>query len=276
MQLYKNNVSYFQTNTAKQEVVCLEGYLIMTSKYLYLFDMSRDEYPLMHTPAIKIEDILAIQMTFNNNLAGVFRLKTPRKIVGHEQEKDYDTQFIIFEDEGLEQLVIFMKAMFGIKIAIDYQDQIYFKADKSTSFKEDLAFNLIDMKYFDPKDLRIRFNKPQYYGFLEKISCNWRSKVSSIFGGGTKWVKKMYTIKNGVIYVYELNNYDKPSKTFQVGSLGVESVANPKEYNKQHVFRLLCPEDDQRVFACQDQEDRQQWVQCIQDAIFDFKEKQNR
>lgn len=120
--LYKNNISYFMTNTAKQEVTCLEGYLIMTKMYLYVFDLSKDDYPLMHIPAIKIDDIQAIQMTFNNNLAGVFRVKTPRQLVGHEEEKDYDTQFIIFEDEGLEQLVIFMKASFGIKIAIDYQD----------------------------------------------------------------------------------------------------------------------------------------------------------
>lgn len=135
-----------------------------------------------------------------------------------------------------------MKGAFGIRIAIDYQDQIYFKNEKTNT--DDLAFNLIDMKYFDPKDLRVRFNKPQYYGFLEKISCNWRSKVSSIFGGGTKWVKKMYAIKNGTVYVYELNNYDRPSKTFQVGHLGVLSIKNNKEYNKANVFKLLCPDDD--------------------------------
>lgn len=76
--LYKNNISYFMTNTAKQEVTCLEGYLIMTKRYLYVFDLSKDDYPLMHIPAIKIDDIQAIQMTFNNNLAGVFRVKTPR------------------------------------------------------------------------------------------------------------------------------------------------------------------------------------------------------
>lgn len=105
------------------------------------------------------------------------------------------------------------------------------------------------MKYFDPKDLKVRFNRPQYYGFLEKISCNWRSKVSSLFGGGVKWVKKMYTIKNGTVYVYELNNYDRPSKTFQVGHLGVQTLSN-KEYNKNNVFKLLCPDDDQRIFAC--------------------------
>jgi hypothetical protein len=132
------------------------------------------------------------------------------------------------------------------------------------------------MKFFDPKDLKTRFNKPQYYGYLEKISCNWRSKVSSMFGGGTKWVKKMYAIKNGVIYVYELNNYDKPSKTFQVGHFGVEIVANVKEYNKANVFRLLCPDDDQRVFACVDEKDRETWVECVQDAINEYKEKMRR
>lgn len=78
------------------------------------------------------------------------------------------------------------------------------------------------MKYFDPKNLKSRFNNPEMYGFLEKISCNWRSKVSSLFGGGTKWVKKLYVLKNGSMYVYEENNYDKPTKVFTIGVLNIQ------------------------------------------------------
>ena len=44
-----------------------------------------------------------------------------------------------------------------------------------------------------------------------------------------------------------------------------------KEYNKNHVFKLLCPDDDQRVFAAIDEKDRDTWVECIQDAIDDYK-----
>lgn len=91
---YKNNISYFQINHDKlptPEVTCLEGYIIMTHKYLYVFDLSKDEYPLLHKPAIKIDDIQAIQMTFNNTLAGVFRVKNRQ-----------DVKYVVFEDETLE------------------------------------------------------------------------------------------------------------------------------------------------------------------------------
>lgn len=85
----------------------------------------------------------------------------------------------------------------------------------------------------------------------------------------------MYVIKNGTVYVYELNNYDKPSKVFQVGMLGVLPIRN-KEYNKNFVFKLLCPDDDQRVFAATDEKERDAWVEYIQDAIDDYKEKERR
>jgi hypothetical protein len=131
------------------------------------------------------------------------------------------------------------------------------------------------MRYFDPKDLKTRFGKPQFYGFLEKISCNWRSKVSSLFGGGVKWVKKMYVLKNGSIYVYEENAYDKPSKVFSVALFAVEKV-RPKDYNKNFVFRLLAPDEDQRVFAAPDESDFNSWIELIQDAIDDHREKGRR
>lgn len=178
-------------------------------------------------------------MSLTNTLAGVFKIKNRQ-----------DVKFIVFEDDTLEQFVIFVKAAFGTKIAIEYLDMVYTKNEKG----EDIAFNLIDMRYFDPKDLKARFNKPQYFGFLEKISCNWRSKVSSLFGGGVKWIKKMYVLKNGTMFVYELDQYDKPSKVFQIGTYGIQP-AKPKEYNKNHVFKLLCPDDDQRVFAAKDELD---------------------
>lgn len=62
----------------------------------------------------------------------------------------------MFEDDTLEQFIIFVKAAFGSRIAIEYQDQIFFKNEKG----KDVAFNLIDMRYFDPTDLKTRFNKP--------------------------------------------------------------------------------------------------------------------
>ena len=131
------------------------------------------------------------------------------------------------------------------------------------------------MRFFDPKDLKARFGKPQFYGFLEKISCNWRSKVSSLFGGGVKWVKKMYVLKNGSIYVYEENNYDKPSKIFNLNMFAVEKVRQ-KEYNKNYVFKLLAPDEEQRVYAAPDENDYNTWLEVIQEAIDDIREKGGR
>lgn len=85
----------------------------------------------------------------------------------------------------------------------------------------------------------------------------------------------MYTIKNGTMYVYELNNYDKPSKVFQIFNMGVVAIKN-KEYNKNHVFKLLCGDDEERVFAAPEQAERDMWVTCIQEAIDDYKEKNAR
>lgn len=92
------------------------------------------------------------------------------------------------------------------------------------------------MKYFDPKNLKARFNNPEMYGFLEKVSCSWRSKVSSLFGGSTKWIKKLYVLKNATMYVYEENSYDKPSKVFKIGNHQIEKV---KPYGgKNYIFKL--------------------------------------
>ena len=88
---YKNNISYFKFSTESQEVICLESYLILTKKYLFVFDLSNEEYPMVHENPIKVEEIQAIQMTFNNTLAGVFRIKGRT-----------DVKFVVFEDETLE------------------------------------------------------------------------------------------------------------------------------------------------------------------------------
>ena len=88
---YKNNISYFKFSTESQEVICLESYLILTKKHLFVFDLSNEEYPMVHENPIKVEEIQAIQMTFNNTLAGVFRIKGRT-----------DVKFVVFEDETLE------------------------------------------------------------------------------------------------------------------------------------------------------------------------------
>ena len=126
-----------------------------------------------------------------------------------------------------------MRANYGVKIGVEYNDQLFFKTDKG----DDKALNLIDMKFFDPKNLKTRFNNPEMYGFLEKVSCNWRSKVSFLFGGTTKWIKKLYVLKNGSMYVYEENNYDKPSKVFKIGDLILEKL-KPMS-GKNFVFKLI-------------------------------------
>jgi hypothetical protein len=102
-------------------------------------------------------------------------------------------------------------------------------------------------------------------GFLEKVSCNWRSKVSFLFGGTTKWIKKLYVLKNGTMYVYEENTYDKPSKVFKIGNLRVEK-SNPMS-GKNFVFKLIDPEMDVRTFATATKEELAEWITAIEEAI---------
>lgn len=257
---YKNNISYM--NTSKAEVQILESYLILTKKYLYVFDLSNEDYPLINNPPVKIDEIASLQLSMNNTLAAAFKIKPNLRT---------DVDHIIIEDDTMEDFVTFLKATFGTKIPVEYKDQLYFKNTEG----KDLAFNLIDMRFFDPKDLKARFGKPQFYGFLDKISCNWRSKVSSIFGGGVKWLRKMYVLKNGSIFVYEENNYDKPSKVFSLALYALEKP-RPKEYNKAFVFRLMAPDEEQRVFSAPDENDFKNWLDLIQEAIDEHKEKAAR
>jgi hypothetical protein len=105
---YKNNVSYF--NTAKPEIVIVETYLVLTKRYLYLFDLSQEEYPLIIEPPIKIEELAGLQLSLNNTLAGVFKTKPIRATPKH----------IIVEDDTMEDLVTFIKAAFGTKIPLEY------------------------------------------------------------------------------------------------------------------------------------------------------------
>ena len=162
---------------------------------------------------------------------------------------------------------MFLRANYGAKIGVEYNDQLFFKTDKG----DDKALNLIDMKFFDPKNLKTRFNNPEMYGFLEKVSCNWRSKVSFLFGGTTKWVKKLYVLKNGSMYVYEENNYDKPSKVFKIGDLTMEKC-KPMS-GKNHVFKLVDQEQDNRTFAVANLDEYNQWIEAIVEAIDDAKER---
>ncbi len=148
-----------------------------------------------------------------------------------------------------------------------YNDQVFFKNDKG----DDRALNLIDMKFFDPKNLRARFNNPEMFGFLEKVSNNWRSKVSSLFGGSTKWIKKLYVLRNGTMYVYEENNYDKPSKVFQMGDLSMEKV---KGYGgRNYIFKLIDANEDVRSFAVPTIEEYNAWTEAIEQAIDEDKDR---
>lgn len=140
---YKNNISYI--NNVTNDVTILEAYLILTKKNLYVFDLSQEEYPMLFQTPIKTEEIYAFQMSLTNTLAGVFKIKNRQ-----------DVKFVVFEDDTLEQFVIYVKAAFGTKIAVEYNDMLFSKNEKGV----DIAFNLIDMRYFDPKDLKQRFNKP--------------------------------------------------------------------------------------------------------------------
>jgi len=244
---YKNNVSYFAIQKAP-EVQIVESYLIITKRYLYLFDVSVDcdDYPLLLDPPLKIDEIGALNLSLTNTLACALRTKRNGAPV------------VVLEDDTMEDFVTFLKATFGTKVPLQYGDQIYAKNQQG----REIAFNLVDMRFFDPKDLKTRFNKPRFFGFLEKVSCNWRSKVSSLFGGGLKWVRKMYVLRQDSMYVYDENNYDKPAKVFSIGMYTLEKVKN-KEYNKNFVFKLLAPDEEVRVYAAPDENDFNTWIEVL-------------
>jgi len=56
--MYKNNVSYINISTS--EIIILEAYMILTKKYLYVFDLSKEEYPSIFSKPIKSEEIQAL------------------------------------------------------------------------------------------------------------------------------------------------------------------------------------------------------------------------
>ena len=87
--MYKNNVSYI--NIQQSDAIVIEAYLILTKKYLYVFDLSKDEYPSFFTKPIKTEEIQSIQMTLNNTVAAAFKVKNRA-----------DVKFVVFEDDNLE------------------------------------------------------------------------------------------------------------------------------------------------------------------------------
>jgi hypothetical protein len=98
-------------------VLIVEAYLVITKRYLYLFDLSREEYPLIIEPPIKFEELAGLQLSLNNTLAGVFKTKPTRATPKH----------IIVEDDTMEDLVTFIKAAFGTKIPLEYLDTVSFK-----------------------------------------------------------------------------------------------------------------------------------------------------
>ena len=57
---YKNNISYFNIEKV-DDVQCLEAYMILTKKFLFIFNLSQGEdYPMMHEQPIKVEEIQTI------------------------------------------------------------------------------------------------------------------------------------------------------------------------------------------------------------------------
>lgn len=71
---YKARVSYINVLKADPEI--LESYLILTKKFLYIYQVKEDnDYPLVFKDPVKTDDIGSIQMSLGNKYAGVIKLK---------------------------------------------------------------------------------------------------------------------------------------------------------------------------------------------------------
>ena len=113
---YKNNFSYFAIKRAP-EVRIVEVYLIVTKRYLYLFDMSVDcdEYPLVVDPPLRVDEISVLNLSLSNTLACA--LKTKR----------VEQPALVLEDDTMEDFVTFLKATSCARVPLQYSDQVYAK-----------------------------------------------------------------------------------------------------------------------------------------------------
>lgn len=87
---YKAKVTFIRISNAEPEIV--EAYMILTKKYLYIFEVKEDgEYPLLLKEPVKTEDLASIQMSLGNKYVGVFKVRN----------RSGTDQCIIFEDDTL-------------------------------------------------------------------------------------------------------------------------------------------------------------------------------
>lgn len=171
----------------------------------------------------------------------------------------------------MEQMIIFLKTAYAKQITFEYNDQYFYMTEKN----EEKAFNLIQMQILDANDLDVRFADADHYGFLEKVAMNWRSRLSSFFSGTIQWNKYLYTLKNGIVYVFEVNNYDKPVSFFSLEVITLQEAAD-REYNKKYVFKLMKSDEEPIALAAEDEEKYKKWVNAIRDQIDYARSKFNK
>ena len=89
---YKARVSYI--NILKSEPEILESYMILTKKFLYIYEVKEDgEYPLVFKDKMPIwtEELASMQLSLGNKYVGVIKLKNKKGADG----------CVIFEDDTL-------------------------------------------------------------------------------------------------------------------------------------------------------------------------------
>jgi hypothetical protein len=145
----------------------------------------------------------------------------------------------------MEQQVIFIKTNMGNKVTFEYKDQIYFKNEKN----EEKAINLVQLTVFETNDLNARFVDADHHGYLEKIRRSWRS----IFTGSVEWVKYYYVLKGHILYIFEINNYDKPMQFLDISPLYVDQ-GKFKDYNRNNVILLIMGVEEPLALAAENEQ----------------------
>jgi hypothetical protein len=71
---YKARISYI--NIHKPEPEILESYMILTRKFLYIYEVKEDgDYPLVYKDPVKTDDMASMQLSLGNKYVGVIKLK---------------------------------------------------------------------------------------------------------------------------------------------------------------------------------------------------------
>ena len=240
---YKESILYYwpSESTFTQK----DAYLVLTKNYLYCFDVADEDLYRFLLEPILVTNIASIQLSLNNKYVGVFKF-TSKSLLKDDHEEQ---QPVIFENVNMDQLIIFVKTVFTAqKITFEYKDQLLYKNEQG----EDKVFNLVQMKVFEKDDLKTIFADADMHGYLDKVQKTWRARITSLFTGVIEWVKYYYVLKKNILYVFEVNNYEKPISYLDLKMITLDR-ASRKDYQREYVFKLLFSIEEPIALAAESQ-----------------------